>query len=142
MPDVIVQISPHFTCETLFDGQLNIYTVTSGDRETIDLWVKEVVARTRAFESPAAPLVLHDFSYPKLGFNPYMRSSAQRITDEIGTRPVKIAIAFPATSLMRGLILPILQIFQRRTITKYPERTMKLFDSRDAALQWLKSFLP
>jgi hypothetical protein len=140
MPDVIVQISPYLTCETLLDGQLNIYTVTSGDRETIDLWAQEVVARTRSYGPSYVPLVLHDFSYPKLAFSVYMRSTAQRITDEIGARPVKIAIAFPGTSLMRGLILPILQIFQRRTMTKYPERTMKLFDSREAALQWLKSF--
>lgn len=141
MPDAIVQLSPHFSVETLYDGKLTIYKVTRGDRDTVELWAREVVARTTDLQPDVMPLVLHDFSFPQLDFSPFMRRRAEEVANEIGTRPVKIAITFPNNTLLSSLIAQILQNFQRTILRAHPERTVRLFESREAALEWLKTFL-
>jgi hypothetical protein len=141
MPDEIIQISPHFTCESRLDGKLTIYKLTNTDRETIERWATEVVARRRAFKPDELALVLHDFSEPALALTPFLRSRALELSNVLEAQQVKIAIAFPKDSILRGLIVPILQGFQRTVTAAHPERSIQLFESREAALTWLQSFL-
>lgn len=142
MPDTTYQLTPHLHYETMFDGRLSVYQIKRGDRATIERWGQEVTAQLHTPDTPAVKLILHDFTTPALNVYPYMLRRGQQIADDTGDFAVKIAIAFPHSDTMRNLLLPLLEHLERSVMNAHPKHTMRLFESRDAALQWLQTFLP
>lgn len=142
MPDYVYQLTPHLTYETMFNGRLSVFRIDRGDRSTIERWGTEAAAQLSTPDTSELRLILHDFTTTALNLYPLMMRWGQQVVEDTGSELIKVAIVFPRSATLQSLITPMLQNLEQGIMDTHPNRTLRLFDSREAALQWLESFLP
>ncbi len=127
------QIGPHVTLERLYDGRIGVLTVTSIDRQSIDLW-SETAIRLLSQRVPDQPhLVVHDVSGEGLALTSYIRKKAQETVGHYPDAPGRTAIV-----VRRGAAAILMQLFINHLVRVISGRPTRVFFSRDEAINWLK----
>ena len=117
------------------DGDITVVK-TEGDmsRDAINTWASLLILTMQEWDISRPLLILHDLSHPSQGITPYTR---ERALDLMNHRPDGLVI-YSALLLPKTFMSRILDMFIRTPVFQTSDHHLRLFNSTEEALTWLR----
>lgn len=132
MPDAV-------TVEKLYDERLWILTLHENSQVAVDEWEKIVRDYIRHMHSPKRYLIYDVSSIPRISFTAYMRERAIVLAKANPEADGRVAMVADVPAAIRYVFDLFLQYTNRQL---QPKITVRVFATRDEALNWVLETLP
>lgn len=127
-------LSPHVTCEWLYNRRVVVITTADSSRATVDLWANRAKEIMTSWPVDQPFFMAQDVSSPNTVSTPYARERARELMKLRVDLPSYHAMIVAPTYMMR-LAQMFLWAYRRKNFE------MRLFTKREEALNWLSSKL-